>query len=179
MPRNASVVVIYILCLFCGKKNPNVEKLRSWAYTHRGLYGDGAPENSLEAFRLAKEAGYGVELDVHLLKDGNLAVFHDTLLSRMTGLDGRIVDLTTEDLQNCHLDGTGHTIPTFSQVLHLFDGKVPMIVELKEVGNCAALCEKACKMMEIGMLDHIIVSPGSYFSFADECTTKFNNKIDR
>ena len=41
------------------------------------------------------------------------------------------------------------------------------------------MLQKACKMMEIGMLDHIIVSPGSYFSFADECTTKFNNKIDR
>ena len=125
-----------------------MRKLRGYVYAHRGLHGDGVPENSLEAFRLAKEAGYGVELDIHLLKDGNLAVFHDTLLSRMTGLDGRIVDLTTEDLQNCHLDGTGYTIPTFSQVLHLFDGKVPMIVELKEVGNCAALCEKVCKMLD-------------------------------
>ena len=38
------------------------------------------------------------------------------------------------------------------------------------------LLQKACKMMEIGMLDHIIVSPGSYFSFADECTTKFKSK---
>lgn len=35
------------------------------------------------------------------------------------------------------------------------------------------MLQKACKMMEIGMLDHIIVSPGSYFSFADECTTKY------
>jgi DNA repair protein RadC len=38
------------------------------------------------------------------------------------------------------------------------------------------LLQKACKMMEIGMLDHIIVSPGCYFSFADECTTKFKTK---
>jgi DNA repair protein RadC len=36
--------------------------------------------------------------------------------------------------------------------------------------------QKACKMMEIGMLDHIIVSPGSYFSFADECATKFKTR---
>ncbi len=41
------------------------------------------------------------------------------------------------------------------------------------------MLQKACKMMEIGMLDHIIVNPGSYFSFADECTTRFRNKIDR
>ena len=38
------------------------------------------------------------------------------------------------------------------------------------------LLQKACKMMEIGRLDHIIVSPGCYFSFADECTTKFKTK---
>ena len=38
------------------------------------------------------------------------------------------------------------------------------------------MLQKACKMMEIGMLDHIIVSPGSYFSFADECTSKFKTK---
>ena len=38
------------------------------------------------------------------------------------------------------------------------------------------MLQKACKMMEIGMLDHIIVSPGSYFSFADECTSKFKTR---
>lgn len=38
------------------------------------------------------------------------------------------------------------------------------------------LLQKACKMMEIGMLDHIIVSQNSYFSFADERTTKFKTR---
>ena len=38
------------------------------------------------------------------------------------------------------------------------------------------MLQKACKMMEIGMLDHIIVSPGCYFSFADECTSKFKTR---
>ena len=38
------------------------------------------------------------------------------------------------------------------------------------------LLQKACKMMEIGMLDHIIVSQSCYFSFADELTTKFKTR---
>lgn len=141
-------VLLFLLSTVGRTGHRDLRKLRGHAYAHRGLHGAGVPENSFEAFRLAKEAGYGVELDVHLLKDGTLAVFHDTLLSRMTGLEGRIVDLTAEDLKNCYLNGTTHTIPTFAQVLKLFDGKVPMIVELKEVGNCAALCEKTCKMLD-------------------------------
>ena len=39
------------------------------------------------------------------------------------------------------------------------------------------MLQKACKMMEIGMLDHIIVSPGCYFSFADEMTSKFKSQV--
>ncbi len=144
-----SVVVIYILCLFCGRKNPNVEKLRSWAYTHRGLYGDGAPENSLEAFRRAKTAGYGVELDVHLLTDGNLAVIHDSQLLRMTGVDGKIEDLTAEQLSGYCLADTSETIPLFSEVLDLFAGEVPLIIELKsQLNNYAQLCQKVCDLLD-------------------------------
>ena len=77
-----------------------LQKLLCWNYAHRGLHGDGVPENSLEAFRLAKEAGYGVELDIHLLKDGNLAVFHDSKLERITGQAGVIEELTTENLKS-------------------------------------------------------------------------------
>ena len=102
----------------------------------------------MEAFRRAKEAGYGVELDVHLLKDGNLAVFHDGTLIRMTGKEGKVKDLTTEQLREYRLSNTDQTIPTFREVLDLFNGQVPLIVELKEEGNCAALCEKVCQMMD-------------------------------
>lgn len=149
----AIVIILLLVALFLlstvGRTgHRGLRKLRGRAYAHRGLHGAGVPENSLEAFRLAKEAGYGVELDVHLLKDGNLAVFHDATLVRMTGAEGRIVDLTTDELKNYRLEGTEQTIPTFSEVLKLFDGKVPLIVELKEVGNCAALCEKACEMLD-------------------------------
>ena len=47
-------------------------------FAHRGLHTPNktVPENSLEAFRLAAENGYGVELDVQLSKDGRVVVFH-------------------------------------------------------------------------------------------------------
>jgi len=105
--------------------------------------------NSMTAFEKALDAGYGIELDVHLLKDGNLAVIHDAALMRTTGAEGYIEDLATEDLKKYRLEGTEETIPEFQQVLDLFAGKAPIIVELKaERGNHAALTETACRMLE-------------------------------
>lgn len=129
-------------------KNPGFQELSKWAYAHRGLHGQGVPENSMMAFRRAKEAGYGVELDVHLLRDGNLAVIHDAALLRTTGEQGYIEDLTTEQLQEYHLEGTEETIPQFQEVLDLFAGEAPLIVELKAVNNYVALCQKVCEVLD-------------------------------
>lgn len=143
------VLALLYICSTVGRKgHEGLEKLQGWSYAHRGLHGQGVPENSMEAFRRAKEAGYGIELDVHLLKDGNLAVIHDSLLKRTTGADGRIEDLTTEQLKDYRLEGTAETIPLFQDVLDLYDGVAPLIVELKEYRNCAQLCEAACKMLD-------------------------------
>lgn len=140
--------LLYVFSTVGRRGHAGLQNLRGHLYAHRGLHGNGVPENSMQAFHLAKEAGYGVELDVHLLKDGTLAVFHDSLLARMTGAEGRIEDLTAQQLSAYCLEGTEETIPTFAAVLELFDGKVPLIVELKEAGNCAALCDATCKMLD-------------------------------
>ena len=134
----------------CGRlKHPHAKELKGWNYAHRGLHGNGLPENSMAAFKAALDHGYGIELDIHLLADGNLAVIHDSSLKRTTGQDGNVEDLTTEQLVNYELEGTEETIPTFRQLLDLYDGKAPLIVELKPVkGNHAALCEAACKMLD-------------------------------
>ena len=143
------LLILYLLALRGRTDNPGMEELRRWNYAHRGLHGGSLPENSMAAFRAALEGGYGIELDLHLTKDGNLAVIHDSLLKRTTGAAGHIEDLTTEDLKNYSLEGTGETIPTFRQVLELFGGKAPMIVELKPVGgNHAALAAEACRQLE-------------------------------
>lgn len=140
---------LYLLSLRGRKNHPGLTELRKWSYAHRGLHDSQRPENSMSAFRAALEAGYGIELDVHLLKDGGLAVMHDSCLKRMTGADVQIEDLTLAELENYRLRGTEESIPIFGQVLELFDGKAPLIVELKTAGhNAAALTEAVCRMLD-------------------------------
>ena len=148
----AIVACLILLYLWCLKGRCSRKKMASffgWSYAHRGLHDAEKPENSMAAFRAALEAGYGIELDIHLLKDGNLAVIHDSSLERTTGCTGDVEDLTTEQLGNYYLQGTQETIPQFQQVLDLFAGKAPLIVELKcYKNNVKPLCEAACKMMD-------------------------------
>ena len=125
------LMVLHVLCLRGRKGQPGMEVLRSWYYAHRGLHDEGRPENSMAAYKAALDRGYGIEFDVHLLKDGTLAVMHDSDLKRTTGQEGFMEDLTAEDLCKYHLGGTDQIIPTFQEVLDLFDGQAPLIIELK------------------------------------------------
>ena len=148
----AVILVLFILWILAVRGRKGHEKLpalRSWSYAHRGLHGEGRPENSMAAFRAALEGGYGIELDVHLLADGNLAVIHDSSLKRTAGADVKIEELTTEQLENYRLEGTDEKIPLFRDVLELFAGKAPLIIELKVAGgNHAALTDATCKMVD-------------------------------
>ena len=126
------------------------EKLGPVRYAHRGLHDleQGRPENSMAAFRAAVEGGFGAELDLHLMADGRLAVVHDSDLSRVCGKKVYIEDLTTDDLKDYPLQGTTETIPLFEDVLALFEGKTPLVVELKvERGNAGALTDAAMALL--------------------------------
>ena len=96
-----------------------------------------APENSLPAFRAAVEAGVGIELDVQLSRDGVPMVFHDGTLARVCGANapGGIVDYTREELLRFSLAGTAEKIPTLREVLDLVDGRVPLLLEIKNDGD--------------------------------------------
>lgn len=139
----------YLLAIRGRVGHEGLEELRRWSYAHRGLHGEGIPENSMAAFEAAKNAGYGVELDVHLLADGNLAVIHDSTLERVTGLPGTVEELTSRQLRDCRLCGTDEIIPEFAHVLELFNGEAPLIVELKPTkGNHAQLAQAVCDMLD-------------------------------
>jgi len=98
---------------------------------HRGFHEKNVPENSLLAFSKAIEKGYAIELDVQLLSDNTVVVFHDESLARMTGNDGYLRFLSKKDLKSLTLKGSKETIPTLEEVLKLVDGKVPLLIEIK------------------------------------------------
>ena len=100
-------------------------------YAHRGLHGNGVPENSLSAFSLAVKAGYGIELDVRFTKDGAIVVSHDNDLSRTCEVSKKVSELTLEELRRIRFKGSSEGIPTLSEVLALVGGRVPLMIEIK------------------------------------------------
>jgi len=135
---------VWCMLLRPRQDQPGWDALRGVRYAHRGLHDASRPENSMAAFRAAVEGGYGAELDVHLMADGNLAVVHDSDLSRVCGKKAYIEDLTAADLPDYPLQGTEEIIPLLGDVLALFEGRTPLVVELKaERGNAAALTDAA------------------------------------
>lgn len=153
------LIIILILCLFvytyliCLKPNTGrQEQLKPFEnvyIAHRGLFDNSssAPENSLAAFQKAVEAGFGIELDVHLTADRQLVVFHDDSLKRMCGLDKQIYDCTYQELQQCTLSTSSETIPLLKNVLKTVNGEVPLIIEIKPKPNCTATAAALAEMM--------------------------------
>ena len=107
-----------------------------WLYktkiAHRGLWNEEIPENSLPAYQNAVDNGYGIEIDVYKTKDGEIVLFHDSTLIRMTGVEGKVYEKTLKELKSLRLNGTENTIPTLKELLSTVDGKVPLLIEIKD-----------------------------------------------
>lgn len=144
------LLLLWCLMLLPRRKQPGWEKLENVRYAHRGLHdmSRNIPENSMAAFSRAVEKEFGAELDVHLMADGGLAVVHDSDLCRVCGKSAMIEDLRLEDLKDYPLKGNGERIPLLEDVLPLFEGKTPLIIELKvERGNAAALTDRVMEQL--------------------------------
>lgn len=142
---------IFALLTMCRRGHSYWKLLRKYRYAHRGYHGkDLAPENSILAYKEAIRRGFGVELDVHLMQDGNLAVIHDASLLRTAGADVLVEDLTARELKAYRLEGTDEEIPLLEEVLPLFEQSgLPLVVELKaERGNHDALAAATCAMLD-------------------------------
>jgi glycerophosphoryl diester phosphodiesterase len=105
--------------------------LSSLPIAHRGLHDAQLPENSLPAFDMAAVKGYGIELDIHLTRDGQLAVFHDDNTLRMTGRGMAVRDSDSAQLSELRLKGTSYGIPLLRDVFQAVAGRVPILIEVK------------------------------------------------
>lgn len=142
----AAVVLIFIIWLWLiaprhGMKK-QLESLAKHDYAHRGLHNNekGQPENSLMTFRMAAEAGFGIELDLQLTKDKKVVVHHDADLKRSCGHDVRVADKNLSELSEYRLFGTDEQIPTFEDTLKAVGKRVPLIVEIKTYQKASEIC---------------------------------------
>ena len=151
-------VLITALLVLIAPGRRNMKRFKSVRYAHRGLHGGKIPENSLAAFRAAVEAGFGIELDVRLSSDGVLVVFHDDTLERMVGIRKRVDELTVSELTALRLGNSDEGIPTFSEVLELVGGRVPLLVEIKEDRGNFAVSDATAKALMLYSGDYIVES---------------------
>ncbi|MCM2415684.1 glycerophosphodiester phosphodiesterase family protein [Streptomyces sp. RKAG290] len=124
---------------------------------HRGVMGV-EPENTLRSFVHAEQAGMDlIELDLHLSKDGALAVMHDAEVDRTTDGEGPISEKTLAELRALDA-GQGERVPVFEEVLDAVAS--PLQAEIKDVAAARTL---AGVMRERDLVDRVEV-----ISFHDE-----------
>ena len=122
--------------------------LKNNIIAHRGIYDNKKViENTINAFKKAVNKGYTIELDLHLTKDNKVIVFHDDKLDRLTNEKGILKDKTYEELKEIKLIN-GDTIPLFEDVLSLVDGKVPLLIELKDDRKDHELEKEVSKILD-------------------------------
>ena len=155
----AAAAVIFFLTHPCLDRR-RTRRWRGENFAHRGLHDAerGVVENTLNAFRAARDAGYGIELDVQLSADRTLVVFHDDDLRRLCGDPRRVNQVSLEELRALPLKGAEGDpearIPTFRAALEAVGGRVPLLIELKNGKNNRLLCQ--------GVTDALRDYPGEY-----------------
>ena len=153
------IVIIAVAVLYFRAISPHMDRKRrrrclsyaEWDYAHRGLWDNdmGIPENSLPAFSRAIREKAAIELDVHLTRDKQLVVIHDSSLKRMCGVEGTVESKTYAELEKLSLAGTEYSIPLLSQVLHLVQGRVPLLIEIKTLSmQDTEICSCLYKQLE-------------------------------
>lgn len=115
---------------------------------HRGLHDKDRPENTCAAFAAALAHGYPIELDIHVLPDGEVIVFHDEDLRRATGLARPLALETRTSIRAHRVFGSAEGIPTLAEVLALVNGQVPLLIEIKAHGIRSAFGAPILELLE-------------------------------
>lgn len=139
-------------------------------FAHRGL-ASLYPENTIISFKKALEYQIdGIETDVQMTKDGELVIFHDEDLARVTKKQGFLKDFTLAELRalnaNNNYDGY-YQIPTIDEFLSLVkDEDIIINLELKTgIFEYIGIEEKVYqKIMEYGLKDKVIISSFNHYS---------------
>ena len=128
--KRASILSVIFLMTVCSPpKNPLV-------IGHRGAKGHLA-ENTLPSIAKALDLGVdGIEIDIFQCASGELVVFHDKTLDKLTNATGFIEELDLDSIQKIEVLN-GFTMPTLEEVLDLIKGQVFLNIELK--GSSTAL----------------------------------------
>lgn len=115
---------------------------------HRGFHSEDVPENSMTAFARAIEKNYAIELDVQITRDNIVVVFHDYDLVRMTGVNKEIENCTYDEIKDLKLKNTEEKIPTLKDVLKLVNGRVGLLIEIKNNGIPGKLEKEVVKILK-------------------------------
>lgn len=149
---------------------------------HRGAC-TRAPENTLAAFRIARELGArGIELDVHLCASGELVVTHDHWLDRVAGIHRRIEDMTMDEIRQADASTyfdplhpelppgsfAGEGIPTLDEVFETVGKDMFLDIELKtDTNRCPALSQAVAESIRKHNRNNCIVSSFNPFAIID------------
>lgn len=137
-----------------------VNDLKGLMIAHRGIHNDNIIENTIPAFSLAINKKIPIELDIHILKDGNLVVYHDDNLKRLMGIDKNISSYTYDELKQLTFPNTNVHIPLFTDVLNLIGNKVLLVVEVKKsnIISYNKYCEKIVSILDNYSGDFVVKS---------------------
>ncbi len=109
----------------------NVQWIQQEPIVHRGLWDQDVPENSLKAFKSAVDANYPIELDVQMTADKQFVVFHDWTMQRMCGENKCVAKSVMKEIATCTLKSSQEHIPSLCDVLHMINGRVSIVIEMK------------------------------------------------
>ncbi|WP_431133791.1 glycerophosphodiester phosphodiesterase [Psychroserpens mesophilus] len=134
-------------------------------------------ENTIASIEKALEFDVdAIEVDVHKCKSGELVVFHDFTLDRMTNGSGEVSKHTLKQLKNLKVNGQ-YEIPTLEQVLDTIDKKCIINIELKGRDTALATCKIISKYIDTKQwnLNHFLISSFQHHEL--EAVYKFNNQL--
>jgi glycerophosphoryl diester phosphodiesterase len=134
--------------------------LTRWEYAHRGLHGEGVPENSLAAARGAIAVGMGIECDIQRSSDDQAMVFHDWDLARLTGQQGETGQTTGAAMAALRYIDSDEAPATLPELLALVAGRVPILIEIKSKPDYDVFrtCQIVARALDHYTGDHAVMS---------------------